>query len=83
MSHAIHHIACEALDGAWLRGRIVLEVDREMKQALYAVLSRENLTLKSWFVGRARAYLREHAHPSVLLAAEAPTPVYGARREDR
>ena len=64
-------------------GRIVLEMDREMKQALYAVLSRENLTLKSWFVGRARAYLREHAHPSVLLAAEPPTPVYGARREDR
>jgi hypothetical protein len=64
-------------------GRIVLEMDRdEMKQALYAVLSRENLTLKSWFVGRARAYLREHAHPSVLLAAEPPTPVYGARRED-
>jgi hypothetical protein len=66
-------------------GRIVLEVDRDMRQALYAVLSRENLTLKSWFVGRARAYLREHAHPSVLLAAEppTPTPVYGARREDR
>ena len=59
--------------------RIVLEVDREM----YAVLLRENLRLKSWFVGRARAYLREHAHPSVLLAAEPPTPVYGARREDR
>lgn len=63
-------------------GRIVLEVNREMKQALYAV-SRENLTLKSWFVGRARAYLREHSHPSILLAAEPPTPVYGARREDR
>lgn len=49
---------------------MVLEVDHEMKQALYAVFSRENLTLKSWFVGRVRAYLREHAHPSVLLAAD-------------
>jgi hypothetical protein len=38
-------------------GRIVLEVDRELKERLYQALHQEGLTLKDWFVREARAYL--------------------------
>jgi hypothetical protein len=38
-------------------GRIVLEVDRELKERLYQALRQEGLTLKDWFVREARSYL--------------------------
>jgi len=40
-------------------GRIVLEVDPEFKEELYAALKEDNLTLKDWFLQRARQYLYE------------------------
>lgn len=38
-------------------GRIVVEVDPELKKKLYATLMRDGLTLKGWFVKSAEAYL--------------------------
>lgn len=40
-------------------GRIVLEIDPELKEELYAALKKEDLTLKDWFLERARQYLYE------------------------
>ena len=40
-------------------GRIVLEVDPELKEELYTALTKEELTLKDWFLERAREYLDE------------------------
>ena len=40
-------------------GRIVLEIDPELKEELYAALQEEKLTLKEWFLDRARKYLYE------------------------
>lgn len=40
-------------------GRIVLEVDPEFKEELYAALQEDGLTLKEWFLKRARQYLYE------------------------
>lgn len=40
-------------------GRIVLEIDPELKEELYAALQQEGLTLKEWFLERARQYLYE------------------------
>jgi hypothetical protein len=47
-------------------GRIVIEVDTELKKMLYASLEKENLTLKEWFVRNATTYLREAAQPSLF-----------------
>lgn len=38
-------------------GRIVIEVEPELKRELYAHLTRDGLTLKEWFLQEARCYL--------------------------
>lgn len=38
-------------------GRIVLEVDPDMKRRLYAALAGNGLTLKAWFIQEASAYI--------------------------
>lgn len=40
-------------------GRIVIEVDPEMKRQLYAALARNGLTLKEWFLQSADMYLTD------------------------
>ncbi len=39
-------------------GRIVIEVDPAIKHDLYAVLEREGVTLKDWFLRQAADYVR-------------------------
>jgi hypothetical protein len=38
-------------------GRLVIEVDPEFKKELYANLERDRLTLRDWFLQRAREYI--------------------------
>ena len=38
-------------------GRIVIEVDPELKRELHSVLMMESSTLKQWFVSNAKEYL--------------------------
>ncbi len=42
-------------------GRIVLEVQPEVKRDLYAALARDGLTLKDWFLARASEYVAGQA----------------------
>ena len=47
-------------------GRIVLEVEPELKQRLYAALALESKTLKEWFILTASEHIREHEQPSMF-----------------
>lgn len=38
-------------------GRIVIEIQPEMKRALYSSLSRDGQTLKDWFLSKAMDYV--------------------------
>jgi hypothetical protein len=38
-------------------GRIVIEVDPELKRELYSCLSSDQLSLRQWFLETARQYL--------------------------
>lgn len=40
-------------------GRIVVEVEPELKRELHSALVKNGQTLKDWFVKRAEEYLRE------------------------
>lgn len=40
-------------------GRIVLEVEPELKKALYSILAMEQQTLKDWFVDKAQKHIKE------------------------
>jgi len=51
-------------------GRIVIEVDTDLKRDLYSALGREQLTLKEWFVYRASTYVANSVQPSLALTAD-------------
>ncbi|MDM5135043.1 hypothetical protein [Aeromonas salmonicida] len=40
-------------------GRIVLEIEPELKKALYSILAMEQKTLKDWFVDKAQIHICE------------------------
>ena len=40
-------------------GRIVIEVEPEVKRELYSALARDGLTLKDWFLSNAANYLNK------------------------
>lgn len=41
-------------------GRIVIEIEAELKQQLHAALQHEGLTLKGWFVENAHKFLYDN-----------------------
>jgi len=56
-------------------GRIVLEIDPELKRKLYSVLALENKTLKDWFIGLAVQHIDTQQQPSLFGSAiEKKTP---------
>lgn len=42
-------------------GRVVVEVDPELKKRLYAALSLDGTTLKDWLIQEVERYLESHA----------------------
>ncbi len=61
-------------------GRIVVEVDPDLKSDLYVELARRGLTLKAWFIEQAEACIREGQQPN-LFAAESAAPPYASPSE--
>lgn len=49
-------------------GRVVIEVDPDLKALLHAALNRDGLTMKDWFVCNANQYLRETVQPALRFA---------------
>ncbi len=45
-------------------GRLVLEVDPELKRSLYFELEKEQKTLKDWFVSEAKNFIRKSSSPN-------------------
>lgn len=65
-------------------GRIVIEVEREIKRELYSALSREGMTLKEWFLKSANSYISDRTQiPLPLLISAAPTGGVSGRAEPR
>lgn len=47
-------------------GRIVLEIDPELKRKLYSMLALENKTLKDWFIALAIQHIDTKQQPSLF-----------------
>ena len=58
-------------------GRIVIEIDPDLKQELYDALDKEGLKLKQWFLKNAEDYLRDRSQLSLLLMDEQLTGEVG------
>ncbi len=61
-------------------GRIVLEIDPELKRELYSRLTGEGLTMKSWFLRVARSLL---ASKTPTRQPERPRPTAASRKRTR
>lgn len=55
-----------------LSGRVVIEMDPELKKALHAALAARGLTLKQWFVLQAEEYLNTTMQPSLPFTQTEP-----------
>jgi len=60
-------------------GRIVVELEPELKRRLYAELAQEALTFKSWLIDQAERYIAVRGEP-LPFVAEARSR-YGTRDE--
>ncbi|WP_233964659.1 hypothetical protein [Pectobacterium versatile] len=47
-------------------GRIVLEIDPEVKKKIYSILTLESLTLKDWFLIKVQEKIEENKDKSYL-----------------
>ena len=61
--------------GQGTSGRMVVELEPELKRRLYASLASEGLTFKQWLIEQADAYISRRRQP-LLFAAEPPTQSY-------
>ncbi|EPR13996.1 hypothetical protein [Ruminiclostridium papyrosolvens] len=51
-------------------GRIVLEVEQNIKNKLYVALAKNQTTLKDWFLETANSYIKDNSILDELLIAE-------------
>ena len=58
-------------------GRIVIEIDPDLKQELYDALDKEDLKLKQWFLKNVETYLQDRSQLSLLLMDEQLTREVG------
>lgn len=49
-------------------GRIVIEIDPQLKRTLRAALERDGLTMKEWFTRRAEHYLDTRRQTELLFS---------------
>lgn len=49
-------------------GRLVIEVEPDLKRRLYSALAIKNSTLKQWFVALAERFVAEHEQPTAPKA---------------
>jgi len=49
-------------------GRIVLEIDVDLKNAIYARLEEDESTLRTWFIIRAREYVDSPRKTAIQLS---------------
>jgi hypothetical protein len=57
-------------------GRIVVEVEPDLKRRLYSALALEHQSLKDWFIDRATEYVRSQQQPDLFRKGEGDLPRY-------
>jgi hypothetical protein len=55
-------------------GRIVIEVEPDIKRQLYAILARDGMTLKDWFLREANTYLENMSQLQLELDSPKLSP---------
>ncbi len=50
-------------------GRLVIEIDPEIKKELYVALAKKQLTLREWFLNRVQEFLSDSAQREINFGA--------------
>lgn len=64
-------------------GRVVIEVEPELKRELHAALVAEGATLKDWFIAHAQAHLRARREPGLPGISEVGTVPFSKVADDK
>jgi len=65
-------------------GRIVAELEPDLKHQLYVALSSDRMTFKEWLVGQAERYISEQRQPTLFAAeVQPPTKSRSAEQDNR
>lgn len=56
-------------------GRVVIEMDPDLKRELHAALVADGNTLKDWFIAQAERFLAERNQPGLPGLAEFPASI--------
>ena len=64
-------------------GRVVIELDPELKRELHGSLVADGSNLKEWFIAQARAYLRHRRAPDLPGLADINQDFYGQAAEEQ
>jgi hypothetical protein len=62
-------------------GRIVIEIEPELKRQLYSTLAREGMTLKEWFLQKAGSYLLDNVQLKLELTEQSACLVPGKKND--
>ncbi len=61
-------------------GRIVIDIDPELKRRLHTALMEEGKSLKDWFLERCADYLSERGQARLFEERAPSAPAQGARQ---
>lgn len=53
-------------------GRVVVDIEPELKMALHAVLASKGMSLKQWFTSAAADLVAEHRQPKLAFRGASP-----------
>ena len=51
-------------------GRVVVEIEPDLKKTLHAALRLDGLSMKDWFLASAKAYLETRHQPELRFVAD-------------
>lgn len=64
-------------------GRIVIEVDPDLKKGLYSALAKDGMSLKEWFLKGATAYLERASQLPLELPEKGNDDQFTAQRIEK
>lgn len=68
MLHTLHICVRSKKMSIGSSGRIVIEIDPDLKKKLYSILVQDGMSLKSWFLNEANLYLSSHQGSEKIVA---------------
>jgi len=64
-------------------GRLVVELETDLKQQFYSTLALDGLTFKDWLTDQVRRYIEDRHQPQLFAAEPRTSPYTKSNRQKR